>query len=240
MFPELRQSPVRMANAGGLYSPAIAEHVVMLILALFRNLPAYIRWQDEARWNPEALHFRLLQGATVGHLGTGSISQHTARLCAALGCRNRGFSRSGRPVEPFDEVVGERGLPELLRASDVVVNALPYTPETHHLMDAARFKMMKCDAIFINVGRGATVDEAALVEALENGTIAGAGLDVFEREPLPPESRLWRMPNVIVTSHRSGMGIDEDNALFDILVENLSRLESGKPLLNEVDKERGY
>lgn len=241
MYPALQQSNVVLANAGDTFSPAMAEHVLALVLAFYRRLPDYVRWQDRAQWNPEPLEFLLLRGKTVGFLGTGTIARHTVPLCRAFGCAVIGWNRRGENSDGlFDRVVAGDGLSEVLRESDVVVNTLPITPRTERLVDRTCFAQMKDTAFFVNVGRGRTVDEAALVEALETGVIAGAGLDVFEEEPLPPDSPLWRTKNAILTGHRSGLGGEWAEAVFRILMENLRRRRDGEPLLNEVDKEHGY
>lgn len=237
MYPELRESAAEIANAGDIYSPAIAEHTLALALALCRRLPEFLQAQQECRWRRDLAQFRLLAGQTVGFAGTGSIGLHCAMLFKGFGCRLLGFSRSGRCQAPFDEAVG---LSKLLQRSDIVVLSLPHTPETNRLFDAEAFRRMKPEALFINVGRGKTVDEAALIAALQQGWIAGAGLDVFEQEPLPPESPLWRLPNVIITSHQSAGGVDYIEELYRLFAENLRRLRDGRPLLHRVDKERGY
>jgi phosphoglycerate dehydrogenase-like enzyme len=237
MYPELLDSDVRLANVGDLYSPPMAEHVLALTLALLRSIPFFVRMQQEARWEQIPAKFDMLRGKTVGFVGAGSIARHCARLLAAFDCRLIATSRTGAVREPFHENLP---LHELLSAADVVVASLPNTPDTYRLLDAQAMACMKPTALFINVGRGKTIDESALIAALEEGRIAGAGLDVFEKEPLPTESPLWRMENVIITPHYSAGGFDYKKGLYEVFAENLRRLRDGRPLQYQVDKTRGY
>jgi D-2-hydroxyacid dehydrogenase (NADP+) len=242
IYPELIDSLVIMTCGRGSFSQACAEHILMMVLALYRDLPLLMRHQNDASWRTEPVTLDLLYGKTVACLGTGSIGECIARLCRAFDCTVLGHSRTGKPNPLFEKVyTGTDGLHEVLAEADVVANSLPYTPETHHLMGPHEFAVMKPDAIFTNVGRGGTVDEKALIDALRAGGIAGAGLDATEQEPLPPDSPLWHMDNVLVTSHKGGRGgKDEPARSFNLLFENLRRYLNGEPLLHEVDKQAGY
>lgn len=228
---------VRLATVGDLYSPAMAEHIVAMVLALYRHIPVMVRRQAARTWNRDFPPFGRLSGKTVGFVGTGTIARHTAHLLEGFRCRFIGVNRTGAARPPIASI---RSLDEVMAESDVIVNTLPLTSETRGIITAERIGMMRSDALFINVGRGKTVDEAALVEALRAGRLGGAGLDVFETEPLSESSPLWAMPNVLVSCHVSGLGVNEAEGAYAVLAENLRRLEDGRPLLHEVDLDAGY
>jgi phosphoglycerate dehydrogenase-like enzyme len=239
-FPELVTSGVQLANAKGIWTVPVAEHVLALILGLFRKLPQAVEKQRLAQWGLDNGNPRVLRGATVGCLGTGSIGRRVAELCRAFGALPIGCSRTGRDHPLFEAVYGVDKLRGFLGSCDVVVNSLPVTPDTIKLVNAQALAWMRPDALFINVGRGGTVDEAALIETLQAGRLGGAGLDVFEEEPLPPDSPLWGLPNVLITPHIAGNREGWQEAVFELLRENLRRYFAGEPLLNLVDKEAGY
>jgi len=145
-----------------------------------------------------------------------------------------------KPAAGIEKMFGVGQLLEALALADIVVISLPHTPETHHLFDARAFEAMKPDAYLVNIGRGKVVDEAALITALHSGSLAGAGLDVFETEPLPGDSPLWDMSNVIITSHYAGISPVYDQRAMAIVLDNLRRYKSGQPLAHVVDKQLGY
>ncbi|MCD6288264.1 MAG: D-2-hydroxyacid dehydrogenase [Candidatus Hydrogenedentes bacterium] len=241
LYQELVESPVILTCGRGSFSQACAEQALMMTLALYRDLPLLLRHQRAASWRTEPVEFDLLAGKTVASLGTGSIGDCVAKLYTAFGCRMLGFNRTGRNLPLFEKVyAGRDGLHELLAESDVVVNSLPLTSTTYHIIGPAECAAMKPGTLFINVGRGGTVDERSLIDAIQSGRIVGAGLDVTEHEPLSPDSVLWRMDNVLVTSHTGGRGGDDIGLSFNLLVENLRRYLDGKPLLHQVDKQAGY
>jgi phosphoglycerate dehydrogenase-like enzyme len=240
MYPEFIASPVILTNGKDLWSAPMAEHVFAMLLALLRSLPGLVRLQCRAAWRPNELQYRMLAGQTVGFLGTGSVARETVRLLAPFACTILGYNFHGEPNEQFPNICTGTELHAMLEQCDVVISSLPATPATQHLMDAAAFAHMKPSALFLNVGRGVTVDEAPLVKALQTGRIAGAGLDVFETEPLPENSALWKMDNVIVSPHVSGRGSDYDAQRTALLEENIARFLEGRPLLNVVDKQAGY
>lgn len=240
-FPELVESDVVVTNGRGALSRPMAEHCVALILALYRNLPAMLDAQRQKRWTlVDRESFATLEGKTIGLLGTGSIGDLTAKLCQAFDCETIGYNYRGRSTRHINRVFSGDALQDFLAMSDVVVNTLPLTSATRGMMGREQFGQMKRSALFINVGRGATADEAALVAALEEGTIAGAGLDVFTEEPLPPESPLWTLRNVIICPHQSSDDPGNTARIYDLFLENLRRFRAGEPLLNVVDKSRGY
>jgi phosphoglycerate dehydrogenase-like enzyme len=229
---------VRIANARGIHEPEMAEFTLALILALAKRVPRALEQQQRREWR---LYGGLrLDGATVGILGLGAIGASLARRCKALGMRVIGTRRQPGPVAHVDAVLGPEGTPQLLAESDVVVVVLPLTPETRGLLGAEALARMKPGALLVNVARGGIVDEAALADALEGGRLAGAACDVFEQEPLPGSSPLWRTRNLLVTPHVAGLTRDYMDRVGEIFFENVRRLERGEPLVNEIDRARGY
>ncbi len=224
MFPELVAHPVVLTNMRGIYGDIIAEHVLGMMLAFTRNLHTYIRNQAAGRWEPvggEAARatfaagpgvtndidraHRVLGDLTLGIVGLGQIGREIARRAAAFEMRVVAVDPLVRgPVEGVAAVWPSDQLDELLRQSDFVVIAAPHTPDTEQLFRRRQFQAMKPSAVFINIGRGAIVSLDDLVAALEAREIAGAGLDVFEIEPLPADHPLWKLPNVILTPHVAG------------------------------------
>ena len=211
----------------------------MAVLMLHNHLPAIIENQQRARW--ESLYSTPIGGRTLLVIGAGSIGTAVARRCRALGMHVIGVTRHGRPLDAVDEVHGTARLDALLPRADYVLVAVPLTPETRNLLDARRQALMKRGAGLVNVGRGATVDYDALAANLRSGHLGGAVLDVFDPEPLPSESPLWGMPNLVVTPHVSADDGDSYIALtLELVFRNLERLLESKPLLNQVRPELGY
>lgn len=239
LFPELAQSHVVLTNARSVYEDAIAEYVMALILLLSKGLPGALERQRRHVW--EHRETERLEHKRVLVVGVGPIGRAIARTCASFSMTVRGIARAARGGDDvIVEVMSTDRLHEGVRWADYVVNALPATHETRRLFDGAVFEAMNPLARFLNVGRGSTVDEAALIEALQTGKIAGAGLDVFEEEPLPQDSPLWEMSNVIVSPHMAGDAAGWREAVVELFVRNLERYLTGRPLLNVVDKRRGY
>jgi len=230
-FRRLLERGVRVTTSSGAHAVPIAQTVILYLLALSRDLP---RWLDEQRrrvWNPRSI--RDLQGLVLGVVGLGPIGLEVARLGAALQMRVIGIRRRPRGDEPC-ETWSLAELPKLLPLADFLVLALPLADGTRHLIDAAALAAMKRSAVLVNVGRGGLVDEPALVAALETGALAGAGLDVFETEPLPESSPLWQLPNVLITPHSSGTSSGNLHRASEIFLDNLRRYVRGEPLVNEV------
>ena len=228
-----------ITNASGVFDVPIAEMVLTYILATAKRLPEFLAQQRAKRW--QLLRLREVADLTVGVVGLGSIGSEIAARCQGLGMRVIATRRHPERGAPHvDEVLGADQLPDLLAAADYVVVAAPLTEETRGLIGAAALRRMRSDAWLINIARGAIVDEAALIAALQEGSIAGAALDVFAEEPLPTSSPLWDLPNVIVTPHNSWSTPQLKAREAELFLENLARYVHGQPLRNVVDSSRGY
>ncbi len=237
----MRESRVLLTNVSGIHAIPISEYVLAMMLTFAKQVSLWLQLKQDRKW--QRFPMNLLHGKTVGVVGLGSIGQQIARLAHAFGMRviatRRKVSRTGR-ARNVDIILPGSGLEQLLRESDFVVLAVPLTPETERLIGEAELKMMKPTAVLINIARGKVVDEKALAHAVEEGWIAGAGLDVYTTEPLPADSLLWGLPNVVLTSHiAGGMGTYTQEATA-IFCRNLERYLGGKRLLNLVDKKQGY
>jgi phosphoglycerate dehydrogenase-like enzyme len=239
MFPELVDSDVMVTNAAGVFDEPIAEWAIGAMLAFATGLHRSIVDQHQRRWDDER-HTERLAGARLTVIGPGPIGRATAARALALGMSVSLVGRRARPDDSFGRILGPESFVEAMSEADVVLDALPLTETTHHLFDARAFAAMKPTARFLNVGRGQTVDEAALVDALQEGRIAGAALDVFEREPLPDDSPLWSMPSVIVSPHISGDAAGWERAVVARFADNARRWASGEALLGEIDKRAGH
>jgi phosphoglycerate dehydrogenase-like enzyme len=246
LLPAVVSSGIVISNSRAMSGDTIAEHVLALVLALYRKLPLAFRSQAERKWvQDEAMSgapIRTIAGSRVVVIGLGGIGGATAKRFAALGASVTGIRRRLTHGAPHGvlHVLTADALPTVLPDADVVVIAAPQTAHTRTLIGAGELRLMKRDAILVNVSRGRLVDENALADALAAGLIGGAGLDVFEHEPLEPASPLWALPNVIITPHISGFRADHWDAAAAIFAENLRRLDAGAPLVNVVDKHAGY
>jgi phosphoglycerate dehydrogenase-like enzyme len=241
LFDELVQSPLPLTNAKGVYSDSLAEFALMALLFFAKDTRRLLRQQAEARW--EVFEPTELRGQTLGILGYGDIGQATARRARAFGlrvlaCRRRPERSAGDPL--VDEVFPFERRHELLAASDHVVLAMPNTPDTQRLVGEAELRALKPSAVLINVGRGGTVDEPALVRALEERRLRGAALDVFQHEPLAAHHPLWRLDNVLLSPHCADNTPQWRERSVELFLRNLERFERGEPLLNLVDKTAGY
>ncbi len=239
--PLVSSRGITVTNARGVFSRPIAEYVVMMLLAIARRLPQLLELQRERTWQP--LRGRELSGMTLGIVGFGSIGSDVAALLAPFGMRIVATRRhpERRPTDPPNvELLPSSGLDEVLREADVVLVTVPLTTETAGLIGASQLREMREEAWLINVARGRLVDEVALRRALEGGWIGGAVLDVFEDEPLPPDSPLYGTPNLLITPHTSWSSDMVVQRSADLFVENLRRYLDGEPLLNRVDLEAGY
>ena len=260
LFPELVDHPCQLTNMRGLFSDVIADHVFGYILCFARNLHRYLRQQLAAKWEPiggeaerttfaagpgnvsaiDRAHLHLAD-STLGIVGLGQIGSEVARRGLALGMRVVA-------VDPVQTAAPEGvaalwrldQLPELLAQSDFVVIAAPHTPDTERLFRRQQFQQMKRTAYLINIGRGAIVELADLVAAIDAGEIAGAALDVFQTEPLPADHPLWQKENVIITPHVAGASPRIAERHLGVLLENIGRFTRGEPLVNVVDKARWF
>ena len=246
MYPELRDSGILVTNPKGVFSVPMAEHAMGLLLALARNFPDSVRQQDRSHWSQQELwdkpqHLTELNGQILLIVGYGSIGRELARRAKAFDLRVWGITRSGEGDPAHAErIVPASQLDEVLPQADYVVVAAPETPETKRLMGAAQIARMKRGARLLNVARGSLLDEAALVQALESGVLGGAALDVTETEPLPPESPLWRAPNLLITPHTSAASDRLWSRETALLMDLLERWFDGREMFNRVDFSRGY
>jgi phosphoglycerate dehydrogenase-like enzyme len=239
LFPELRDSDLIVTNARGIFDRPIAEFVLASVLAQAKLLHESRDHQRARRWLHQET--RSLTGATALVVGTGAIGREIARLLRAAGMEVRGAGRKPATADPdFGAVVSSADLPGQAGWADYVVNAAPLTDATRGLFNARVFAAMKPTAHFVNVGRGASVVEADLLAALDAAELAGASLDVFETEPLPPDSPMWDSPRLVVSAHMSGDVVGWRDALADQFVDNALRWLDGQPLRNVVDKQLGY
>jgi phosphoglycerate dehydrogenase-like enzyme len=238
---DLKTKNIVLTNASGVHAFPISETIFALMLSLTRKIHTYVKNQANKTWHHA--HMKLeLHHKTVGIIGVGAIGKETAKIAKAFGMTVLGVRRSGLQEEYVDEMYTLEQLNDILPKCDYVVVTLPLTPETRHLFGVEQFNAMKPTSFFINIGRGGTVVESELIEALRAEQIAGAGLDVFENEPLNEESPLWELENVIITPHTSGSTEHYDKrVLEDIFIPNLKDYVSGKKLsINLVDYETGY
>lgn len=239
---------VLLSNSSGAYGLAISEHIIMVTLLLMRRMPEYFKVVEERGWTRD-LKIRSIKGSVIAIAGTGNLGQNAAKRFRALGAKSViGFSRSGRSRDFFDEVfriddfeavVSSRAEEDQI---DVLVLCVPGTPDTEGLLSAERIAALPEKTFVINVGRGTVIDQEALIEALNEGRIAGAALDVMYPEPLPEDHPLWTARNCIITPHISGdMGLPETiDITVDIFCENLKRYADGRELTNLIDVNAGY
>ena len=239
LFPALVESDVTLTNVRGVFDQAMAEYTLGMVLSFAKGFRRTDALQRERKW----LH-RLTEpvaGTRALVVGAGSIGRAIARTLRSAGIVVEGAGRTARDGDPdFGRVHGAEELDRALGSADWVVLIAPLTGQTRGMFDASRFAAMKSTARFFNLGRGALVDEPAMIEALGNGVIAGAGLDVFVEEPLPEDSPLWAMENVFVSPHMSGDFHGHKADMAKVFIENFRRFRAEEPLLNVVDKELGF
>ncbi len=228
-----------LTNSAGVHAIPIAEFVLAYILSRAKALPTYREAQAERHWAKE-VELLELYGATMLILGLGGIGQVIAERAAAFGMRVWGSRRSAQPVPHVERVVSGETWRELLPAADYVVVAAPLTSATRGMIDAAALAAMRPSTYLINIARGPLIDESALIAALQHGQIAGAALDTFEQEPLPPTSPLWTLPNLVLTPHSTAFSPRMHARQVALFLDNLQRMLNGQPLRNIVDKTAGY
>jgi phosphoglycerate dehydrogenase-like enzyme len=239
LFPEMLASPVVLTSSAGNGAIPLAEHSMLLMLMLNRDVPRWMRAQASRTW--ERFTHPELNGLTLGIFGLGNAGSDLAVKAQAFHMRVLGLRRNtNRPVPGVDHMYGIDHMPEFLSQSDFVVVTAPSTPATLGLFDEDAFKAMKPSAYFICISRGGIADDAALLKALREGWIAGAGLDAHGIEPLPEDSPFWTLPNVIVTPHNGATTPATQQRSVEIFIDNLKRYLAGEPLRNVVDKLAGY
>ncbi len=232
---------VAVTSSSGVHAGPLAEFALFGLLAFAKRLPALIADQRERRWPTGQQPVGELRDRTLLIVGLGAIGTETARLAQAFGMHVLAVKRDASGSAPHvDELHTADDLPALVRRADAIVVTLPLTDATRGLLDAGTLAAVKPGAVLVNVGRGAVVDEAALAEALRDGTLAGAALDVFAEEPLPPDSPLWGLENVIVSPHNAALVEAEEARIVDLFCDNLRRRRDGEPLINELDPEVLY
>ncbi|WET78384.1 D-2-hydroxyacid dehydrogenase [Amycolatopsis sp. QT-25] len=239
LFPGLRESDVVLTNSRGVFDGAIAEYVLGVVLAFAKDFVRSWDLQRHKQWKHR--ESERISGRRVLVVGTGPIGRSIARLVRAAGMSVAGVGRRPRAGDPdFGDVYASSDLVRHLPEADYVVAVAPLTEQTKGMFDAEAFATMKPGARFVNVGRGELVVTSDLVGALRDGSLGGAALDVFDTEPLPPESPLWTMENVLISPHMSGDFVGWRNTLVEVFADNFRRWRAGEPLRNVVDKQLGY
>jgi phosphoglycerate dehydrogenase-like enzyme len=245
MIPEIIQSEIVVTNAREINGSVVAEHVIAQIFALAKCLPEAVRLQRQHQWGQKIIWQRRpkeIAGATLGLVGTGSIGREVAKRAASMGMRVLAVREDLSKPKPegVDSVLNSDRIDEILAVADYVVLAVPVTPRTTALMNAERLAKMKPDSCLINVGRGPLIDEGALAVSLRAGEVRGAALDVFTKEPLPADSPLWDLENLLITPHTAALTEQLWDRQYALLHENLTRFLAAQPLLAVVDKSKGY
>ena len=240
LTPEVAASDVLLTNSSGVHATPIAEHVIGYLLMFTRGFTKTFRDQQKHVYE-KSQALREVRDSEILIVGLGEIGKEAARLAKSFGARVNAVSRSAKSKPDFvDRLETSDKLDELLGGADFVVITLPHTNETHYLFDREKISRMKKSAVLINIGRGGIIKEDDLIEALNAGEIAGAALDVFEKEPLPEESALWDMENVIITPHHSGLSHRYMDRAIELLIKNANAYLKGGPLPNLVDQKLGY
>jgi phosphoglycerate dehydrogenase-like enzyme len=230
---------VAITSSSGVHAGPLAEYCLFGVLAFTKGLPRLLADQHAQHWP----HYPVgeLRGRTLLVVGLGSIGEEVARLSRAFGMHVIGVRRrAGGPSDAVDEVHGVERLPELLPRAHAVVVTVPLTPQTRGLLGERELRLLRADAVLVNVGRGAVVDEDALIRVLQQGRIAGAALDVFATEPLPSSSPLWELDNVLVSPHTMALSERESERIVELFCDNLRRFLAGDPLRNRIEPARPY
>ena len=237
LFPEMIASDVTLTNTSGAFNQVMADQAFGLILAISRGIAYFVRKQAQKEW-ARSRTFHQLAGQTLGIVGLGNIGSELARRGKAFGMKVVAADlRSMECPEFLDELYTLDDLDKVLGQADYLVIVVPLTTETRGMIGAKEIGKMKSTAYLVNIGRGPVVDENALIDALKSGVIAGAGLDVFAKEPLPPESELWEMDNVVITPHMGGLAPETRDISFEIFLDNFGKFTRGEELRNVVNKQ---
>jgi phosphoglycerate dehydrogenase-like enzyme len=240
LFPELVQSPIPVTNGTGVFSQSLGEFALAVILYFAKDIRRLLRNQEACRW--EQYDMEELPGQTVGIVAYGDIGRAVASRVHAMGMRVLALKRHA-PSSPdpwIERFYGPHQLHAMLSECDYVVVAAPLTAETRHMIGDDAIAVMKPNAVVINVGRGPVIHQAALVRALAAGKIKGAGLDVFEHEPIPPDDPIFKLPNVLISPHTADHTKDWLNQAMRFFLEQYQRFSNGQPLQNIVEKHLGY
>lgn len=241
-----RSDRVSVTTASGIHAVPIGEYVIGVMIAFAKGFPRAYRSQQENTWRPYIASE--LEDATVGILGLGAIGRHVAKLAKGFGMRviatrrsqEKRMSGAAAGEQYVDEMFARDEIPVMLGECDYVVVAVPLTEESRYLIGEAELSAMKRNAVIVNIARGAVIDQQALIRAVKNGVIGGVALDVTDPEPLPPDSELWRLDNVMITPHISGGTPKYMDRAIELFCDNLRRYLAGEPLRNVVDPLRGY
>lgn len=240
LTPYIREHDILLSNSSGIHATPIAEHIIGFMLLFTRGFYRTFKNQGEHVWKKDDT-LGELRGASVLIVGMGAIGEETARLASAFGAHVSAVVRTVRERPSFVEKIGAAAdIEGMLPDADFVAITLPYTRDTHHFFNAEKFARMKSSSVIINIGRGGIIDQDALIEALTERKIFGAALDVTDPEPLPKESPLWDMENVIITPHHSGLSHEYMNRAISLFCDNLKAFLDDFPLPNEVNKALGY
>ena len=240
LYPEIFTNGVQVVTGSDVHASACAEHVLALMLAVARQIPASVLAQKEKHWGIPTSGFQL-EGKTVGIVGAGQIGQGIATRCKAFGMNTIGLRRNPElPAEGFDVVLPHLQYHELILRSNMVVLALPLTPATRWFFGEDEIEIIQKGSYLFNIGRGGLIDEKYVWKALKNKWLAGAGLDVFEDEPLPENSPWWELDNVVITPHIGGVTDTLAERLAALVAEQVRRMQAGEPLKNLVSPELGY
>lgn len=242
-FPldQLAQQQVQLVNASGVQSVPITEQVLGMLLMDCRMLKQALKDQENKVWNPQKDTLKTLRNQQMLIIGTGNIGQMLGQAAQTLGVHTYGINTTGRLVAGFEECYSMADYSKIIGKMDIIINILPLTPATKHFYDAAFFNLVKPGVTFINVGRGQSVNTEDLISAIRKGKVRFAGLDVFEEEPLPADSPLWEMDEVMITPHTAGIRPDYTEAVLEIFNHNLTSWIKNHTLVqNKVDLTRGY
>jgi phosphoglycerate dehydrogenase-like enzyme len=236
----LKEKGVVVTNARGIHKIPMAEYTIAMMIESVKRIKRWHENESRHLWEPK-LKMGEISGKTLAVLGTGAIGSEIARLAKAFNMKTLGLNRSGRSVEHFDRTYKNEDVNECVKEADFVVAVLPHTENTEKFIRREQFRSMKNEAVFINIGRGKTVDQSELADALREGEIAHAVLDVFEEEPLPSDHPFWDMEQVTVTPHLSAITPKYQHRAFEIFENNFKEfLSGGKDFINVIDYERGY
>ncbi len=239
-LPDEALSRIKVTSSAGVHGLPLAEFAMMGALNGLKRTSELAADQAAKHWPELRTPTRLASGSNVVITGLGEIGLETARLSRALGMNVSGTKRTVEPIEGIDTVTDTAGLPGLVATADIVINTLPGTPYTEKMINAEIFAAMKPGTVLVNVGRGTVIDEDALLEALNNGQVGYACLDVFAVEPLPESSPLWEHPRVMVSPHTSALSMAENRLIAERFMDNLQRFQAGTALLHEVDRVHFY